>query len=87
MKRPDFYLRLDSISIWSVGSTTLVDSPTLGSWGWQGEKDITTCGPLIATAFVLGFWEILEDEIMVAVWGTSKEVKVLANLDIDIGGK
>jgi hypothetical protein len=81
MIRPRSYLPSDSTSILTVAATTR------DSRCWQRKSDITNCGHLITTAFVLGSWGILEDEIMVAVWGTSKEVKVLANLGIDIGGK
>jgi hypothetical protein len=65
----------------------VVNSTTVVSRWRQGENDITTCGHFITISFVLGLWEILEHEIIVAVWGTSEEVKGLANLDIDIGGK
>lgn len=79
--RPNSGLRLDSSSTRNAESTTAV------SRCWQGTNHIATCGHLITNAFVLGFSEILEDEIKVAVWGTNKEVKVLAHLGIDIGGE
>jgi hypothetical protein len=77
MIRPNSILPTD---IWS-------DATTPGSRWWQWKRDIPMCGHLITTAFVLGSWGTLEDEIMGAVWGASEEVKVLGNVGIDIGGK
>jgi hypothetical protein len=75
-----------SPTIWPA-SISSADTTTLGTRWWQGQRDINTCGHLITTAFVLGSWGIFEDEIMVAIWGTSKEVKVSVNPGIDIEGK
>ncbi|KAE9371134.1 hypothetical protein N431DRAFT_376541 [Stipitochalara longipes BDJ] len=65
-------------------SIALNGSPSGASRCWQGKKKVHTCRHLITIAIVLGFQEILEEEIKTAVWGTEKKIDIIVPLGLDI---
>jgi hypothetical protein len=62
-------------------------SPSRVSRCWEGRKDLEICRQLITIAIVLGWQEILEDEIKTAVWGTYQEMDITILPGVDMEGK